>query len=503
MRKWIAYPLVFFLSAFVFALLQPWGMFVDPDAFYHAKITTLMMASGALHAFPWLDLTTLGTHFADHHYLFHVGLMPFLRFFGTLPGIQIAAVTFGALFMVALYAVLNALKIERPWFWLFAALTQTSLLFRLSLGKASPWALIFFVIGLAAVALRKPILGAIIGALFALSHGGWEILLGAQGLYVAGELLFLRSVERRSWKESFLCSGVFAFFATIIGCVVGIVLHPNFPDNIAFLWVQIVKIGVLTPMGRVRMGDEWLSTDIPSMVASFGFLLVASLGALYGMLFARKPDLDRPRAKQIMGWAFVFAALFVLTLKSRRMVEYLVPVAILWVSSLWTLVDVERLWQELRVQKKLLGVFAVLIFGMMIRAYHVTYTGLRADADRYDADAKLAQTIAEHTEPGERVFHTRFDEFPELFYHLDRQKYVVGLDPTFLLEKDPARSDALQKMTDERDVEKITQTVREQFDARLILVSSWDPKEFLEALATSTQLNLLYKDERNVLYEMR
>jgi hypothetical protein len=79
----------------------------------------------------------------------------------------------------------------------------------------------------------------------------------------------------------------------------------------------------------------------------------------------------------------------------------------------------------------------------------------------------------------------------------------VGLDPTFLLEKDPVRSDALQKITEERDSAKVVQTVREQFDARLILVSSWDPKEFLDALAISTQLNLLYKDERNVLYEIR
>jgi hypothetical protein len=103
--------------------------------------------------------------------------------------------------MVALYAVLSALKIERRWIWMFVALTHTSLLFRLSLGKASPWALIFFVIGLAVVALRKPILGAIIGALFALSHGA-EILRIAS-VYVAGELIFLRSVERRPWKESF------------------------------------------------------------------------------------------------------------------------------------------------------------------------------------------------------------------------------------------------------------------------------------------------------------
>jgi hypothetical protein len=79
-------------------------------------------------------------------------------------------------------------------------------------------------------------------------------------------------------------------------------------------------------------------TDISSMVSSFDCCR-SILGALYGLLFARKPGLDRARARQIMGWALVFGALFVLTLKSRRMVEYLVPVTILWVSSLWTLLD--------------------------------------------------------------------------------------------------------------------------------------------------------------------
>jgi hypothetical protein len=51
--------------------------FCDPSALgrvcdqmrFISEITTLKMASGPLHAFPWLDLTTLA-HFADHHFYF-------------------------------------------------------------------------------------------------------------------------------------------------------------------------------------------------------------------------------------------------------------------------------------------------------------------------------------------------------------------------------------------------------------------------------------------------
>src|SRR3990167_10191765 len=70
------------LGSLLWFLVQtPWGRFPDPDAFYHAPLANLMLDRGALHAFPWLDMTSLGSNFADHHYLYHLILGPAIAAF--------------------------------------------------------------------------------------------------------------------------------------------------------------------------------------------------------------------------------------------------------------------------------------------------------------------------------------------------------------------------------------------------------------------------------------
>src|SRR5574337_558546 len=118
-------------------------------------MASLIASQGPLHQFPWLDLTTLGQHFADQHFLFHVLLIPFVRWFGMFPGTQLAAVFFAGLFVTVFYAVLRQLKISRAWFWTALLAASPFLILRLSLGKASPLALAWFVSGLRAMATRR------------------------------------------------------------------------------------------------------------------------------------------------------------------------------------------------------------------------------------------------------------------------------------------------------------------------------------------------------------
>ncbi|QQR60463.1 hypothetical protein IPH19_03550 [Candidatus Uhrbacteria bacterium] len=82
MFKWLRFPVAFFLGSAWFSLFQIWGSFPDPDAFYHAKIASLMLERGPLLSFPWLDLTVLHSGFNDQHLLFHYFLMPFVKWLG-------------------------------------------------------------------------------------------------------------------------------------------------------------------------------------------------------------------------------------------------------------------------------------------------------------------------------------------------------------------------------------------------------------------------------------
>src|SRR5262249_29304248 len=48
-----------------------------------------------------------------------------------------------------------------------------------------------------------------------------------------------------------------------------------------------------------------------------------------------------------------------------------------------------------------------------------------------------ATWIRDHAAPDEIIFTTDWDEFPELFFTAPRQRYLVGLDPTFMYVTSP------------------------------------------------------------------
>ncbi|MBE0671720.1 MAG: hypothetical protein IH588_14120, partial [Anaerolineales bacterium] len=50
----------------------------DNDGFYHIKLAWLMRTESLKPDFPWLPLSILNeAEFYDHHFLFHVALIPF------------------------------------------------------------------------------------------------------------------------------------------------------------------------------------------------------------------------------------------------------------------------------------------------------------------------------------------------------------------------------------------------------------------------------------------
>lgn len=84
----------------------------DNDGFYHIKMALLMREQGLKPAFPYMPLTILNEkEFYDHHFLFHVALIPFT--FGDLRlGAKWAAVTFASLAFLAVWWLLRGQKVR-------------------------------------------------------------------------------------------------------------------------------------------------------------------------------------------------------------------------------------------------------------------------------------------------------------------------------------------------------------------------------------------------------
>ena len=523
MTRFLRYSLVFLLALAWFSFFQPWGSFNDPDAFYHAKIASLMAAQGPpvaslardaggpVQSFPWLDLTSLGQHFVDQHFLFHVLLIPLIYWRGMLPGAQLAAVIFAAGFIVAMYALLRRLKVLHPSMWILLLAISAPLIVRLSLAKASPLALIWFMLGVTAMLLRRPWWGVVAGLGFALTHGGWMILLGCQALMLMGEFVYRRVMgEPREWR------GIFIFFTTIIGIAFGLLLHPNSKNLLSFLWVQVIKVGVATPIGRVFLGEEWLPIAPLKLLFALMPLVIAAFVVLFGFLFARQATLDRTRARQIIAVSLPLAILVAMTLKSYRFVEYLIPILVVWLASLWSLVDAthfyaqaKEAWREvmhsvwLPLEKIALAtglcLFIALLAWDVRGAFYLLHTRTRP----FDQFQSSMQAISALANPGDRVFHSNWDQFPQLFVLDDRLRYVAGLDPTFLLEANPELSDLYRDVTLGRTTSNLFFIIHSRFHARFVFVEPLGHEVFAQALRADSHFVSLYHDSRVFVYEVR
>jgi hypothetical protein len=64
---------------------------------------------------------------------------------------------------------------------------------------------------------------------------------------------------------------------------------------------------------------------------------------------------------------------------------------------------------------------------------------------RFDSFEQASKFIASQSKPGDIVYHSSWDQFPALFYFNDQNRYVSGLDPTFLYSSNPS---LYEKMTD-------------------------------------------------------
>jgi hypothetical protein len=524
-----------------FLVLTPWGSFADPDAFYHAHIARLMLDRGALQAFPWLDLTTLGTHFADQHYLFHVVLGPAIAAFGEFWGTQLMAPILATFTALALWNVLRGLGVKHAWVWVALALLVPGFSFRLLLAKASPIAVGAFVVALGAMALKRPKTAFAAGALFALSHGGWIIAVAAAGLMLVADVVTRRVVDEAPWRATLKASPWKTFLALLVGILAGLLIHPNRTEIFRFLWVQVVQVGVLAGNGTVLMGREWLPADPGQLIAGLAPLLIPFLIGLLGLvgtkaqstkLEARDEQGADPRApacpERVSEGGFVLRAdplmrrlimlllpvglTLSLTFKSERMIEYLVPALAIWVACLWQLVDEKALLSELKTavsrSSARIRPFIIpllIILAMLVVTHHAVYTwnALRtANAKPFNVYRTTISAISARANPGDRVFSSDWDEFPILFAADDRLRYISGLDPTFLHEADPVLEADVRSVTLGSDTTSTWDLVANRTGSRFVFITTKRHPNFEKILSSDPHYKEIAKDDTTAAYEV-
>lgn len=447
------------MAAALFGYIQNQSTFADPDSFYHTRLVQLTMADGPVTAFPWLPLTVLADGYADHHFLYHLLLIPFFVVFGPLVGIKVATVVFAAGTITAFYALLRTFEFNRyPLIPTTLLALSGGFLLRINLAKTPALAVTWLLLELMAIRQRRP------GWLFLLAfshvwlHGSWPLLAVMLGLYIGADWLVAaqiasnarpwRSTARASWRRWRGC-----LTAGLGGLAAGLVVNPFFPTNLKFYGEQIWQIAVVNYGERLTVGNEWFPLTFDQLIGQAPALTVMLLVVAGGFALlpsdTKKPHLDRNQVTALIfsvGWLALTAWL---AMRQQRQLEYFTPAlaltATLLLGLLLSLSEGRQLMLRLRevggrwIANRYLLVGTALLFWLVVSVItinRVHYVNSGWEWDRY---AAVAAWLEQTAPPDSLVFNLRWDDFPVLFYHSERLRWFSGLDPTFSYRADSKR----------------------------------------------------------------
>jgi hypothetical protein len=492
----------------------------DFDGYYHMKWARLLWENmKAKHFFPptftWLPLTTLNPQdYVDHHWLFHVLLIPFTWFRDVQTGAKIATIVFASAAVFSCYWLIVRYEIRYRLLWLLALLASSApFLYRMNMTKAPPFAIIFLIVGTYLMFEGKhwPLLP--LAFVFALTYDMF-VLLGVA--VVIWTIVIGWTEERFEWRPV-------AFVAA--GCVLGLVINPYFPHNLYLFW-EHARVKITAVDFATKVGNEWY----PYNTLEF---LVNCFVALAAMLigYIAFDSSDRQRAQKPLYFLILSTALLIMNARWKRFAEYFPPFAVLFAAftleQFWrgravfthlpqhvledlqpfldrqepTVIAKEHKHQETwRIAK--IAFVAVAMAAVFFANVYRTSRDI-GESEPRNFYARGAAWMRTNIPAGEMVFNTDWDDFPRLFYFDSSHVYVTGLDPTYLFDKNAELSRLYDRITtgDEEDPGPL---IRERFGARWVFSDNTDDHvSFYDNAIRSGWFDRVYKDNDCIILKLR
>ena len=466
----------------------------DNDGFYHIKLAQLMRLDGLKPVFPWLPLSILNQNeFYDHHFLFHVALIPFT--FGDLRvGAKWAAVIFASLAFLAIWYLFHRQRVPFSWLWALALLgISDAFLYRMSITRAQSLSLAMLAIAFAMLLESKHKHLAVLSFLYVWLYDAFPLILALAGLHLVSIAIIEHRLELRPLL--YITGGI----------LLGLVINPYFPENLIFSYHHMLP--KLTDATSISVGNEWFPYETAQLLEnSLPSLIAFASGTLALGLAGRKMDVRT-------AFAFLTSLLFGLMLfQARRFVEYFPPFALIFAAFAWAPLFDVRLgsvistdsaalqrrfsWRD-RIPVILLSAAVAL---SIARSIPQTREAINSSKS-YDLYAGASAWLEENTPPHSRVFQTDWDDFPRLFFYNTHNTYLIGLDPTYMQLYDPDLYELWVEIT-QGDVENPSQVIASRFGSQYIH-TDLNHGDFLQVAAEDPGLKEVYRDDQAVLFEVR
>jgi hypothetical protein len=470
------------------------------------------------HTFPppftWLPLTTLDArNYVDHHLLFHFFQIPFTWSGNLRLGAKISATIFASFAVFSCFWFLIRYRIRYALVWLLALLgCSAPFLYRMSMAKAPPFAIIYLIVAIHLLFRKKywPLIP--LSFVFAETYDMFVLLILATILWT----VVTGWTERRfEWRP---------VVWVLAGSVAALIINPYFPRNLHLLYEHL-KIKLTPSDFSTSVGKEWYPYD------SWEFLgnsIVACVAMVAGYI-SFDPS-DRKRSTHSLFFLLFSTALMIMTMRWKRIAEYWPPFAVIfaafalqpWLSgarSALTQLSSDMLDElqpfldrpgtratnretELRELWRTIGVavVAVLLAVALFANIRVTMKDI-ASSDPDSFYKAGAEWLQKNVPANDLIFNTDWDDFPRLFYYDPSHRYITGLDPTYLYDRDPALSKLYDRITLGKE-EDPGPLIRDRFGARYVF-SDNSHDDFFENARASGWFEVVYEDHDCTIMHIR
>jgi len=483
---------LFFFLAMAFVQFATPNM-PDNDGFYHIKLAWLMRTEGLKPNFPFLPLSILNQReFYDHHFLFHVALIPF-TFVDLRIGAKWAAVTFASLAFLVVWYLFQRQRVPFAWLWALGLLgISEAFIFRMSITRAQSLSLAVLALAFAWLLEGKYKHLAILGFIYVWMYDAFPLIIALSVLHFIAVVLIDHRFEFRP------------LLYISVGIILGMVINPYFPHNLIFSYHHLLP--KLANATSVRVGNEWYPYDTKQLLDnSLPALVAFASGVLALGIAGRKMD-----ARTAM--ALFISLLFGLMLfRARRFVEYFPPFALIFAAFAWAPLltyqpeSVEATDSpHLRFISSLRNNLpAILLSLAVVASIAESIPHAREAIDRsksYGLYANASLWLEKNTPVGSRVFQTDWDDFPRLFFYNTHNTYLIGLDPTYL---QLYNSDLYNLWVDitQGSVENPSYMIATKFGSRYIH-TDLNHGDFLRVAAKDPGLKEVYRDDQAVIFEV-
>ncbi len=533
--SWLGYLFVFSFTFIVFIyLLVPPGI-LCPDSFFHTKMALLIKENGLVKDFPWTQFTTYKNLFVDHHFVYHLLLVPFLSIpspknldsfsleIDPLIKAKIATAFFAGLAFLSIYWFCRRMKIKGALIWTMMGFLIPSFLLRLSLIRAPALSIIILLLGFYFILKKNYLWLFILSFIYVWTYGAWPLMLVSVFIYCMaqtiknlveypGENLF--KFIKNSFVFFFAKNNLKIIFICGFGLLLGLTINPYFPKTFSFYWLQTVKIAFFNYQNKIGVGAEWYPVELQTFLVTTIPVLVPWIISLAWFVFKLKKQ-------KISSWFMAFISLFFLfyTLKARRNIEYFIPFTIIFDGIIFSQIIKETNWDNIKKHFKdcftgsenifyfVAGIFVIICVGVSLGLYlnlsiKNLYQEYQKNSRPLDHLQKASYWLKNNTEPKEIVFQSNWGIFPQLFYFNSQNYYINGLDQTFMYEYDKnLYQDWFDLVTYKINPEKTSEILKEKFNASYVLADKNDER-FVKLLEKSKSLTKVYQDEQAIIYQI-